>query len=525
MDDSATGNKGNFLALVHLLAKYDLVLCEHLTKVKLQKKVCVSYLSPEIQNEFINCLGNHVRKKILAEVKEAKYFTIVFDSTPDLSHKDQTMMESFSDFLETEGKKAEDISKMILDKIESNGLDMRRQAYDNAAVGNTFWCTNPYQGNPNAQYVACSNHNINLVGVHAASVAVNSVTFFSTMDRVFNYFLSSTHRSKVLTDITGQGVKRLIETRWSARYEAIAIMKSHYTEIIEVLESLLQNIKENAVTRSDAGLLLPALQSLPFLAFLGLWNRVLCEINDTQLYLQTKGLNMHHCAMKINALQLFLVDNRDVMVNDALSYTKTTCEDLDIDIAPRRIKKTKKMTGEEAANAGLGYDIKLRQEMYESVDRITQEIKTRFHQLHELDVKYSFLTPTNLLNPEYKCEFKEEPKRLRNLIAVADTKDKYKIMKGSFELLEFIQQCSYGISVPIIVIMVRIFLTIATSIAASERSFSKLKLIKNYLRSTMGSTRLSNLAIFSIEQSITDEINFDDVINNFAAIKAIKVKL
>ncbi|KAK4874766.1 hypothetical protein RN001_014126 [Aquatica leii] len=77
--------------------------------------------------------------------------------------------------------------------------------------------------------------------------------------------------------------------------------------------------------------------------------------------------------------------------------------------SPRRIRKTKKMTGEEAADAGFSYDIKLRQEMYESVDRITQEIKTRFHQLHELDVKYSFLTPTNLLNLEYKCEFNEEP--------------------------------------------------------------------------------------------------------------------
>ncbi|KAK4880089.1 hypothetical protein RN001_008235 [Aquatica leii] len=315
--------------------------------------------------------------------------------------------------------------------------------------------------NPNAQYVACSNHALNLVGVQAASVAVNSVTFFGTMDKVFNYFLSSTHHWKVLTDITDQG-------------------------------------------------------SLPFLAFLGLSNRVLCEINDTQLYLQTKGLNVHHCAIKINALQLFLVDNRDVMVNDALSYAITTCKDLGIDIAPRRIRKTKKITGEEAADAGLSYDIKLRQEMYESVDRITQKIKTRFHQLHELDVKYSFLTPTNLLNPEYKCEFKEEPSDV-------DTKEFER--EGSFELLEFIQQCNYGISVPNIVIMLRIFLTIAISIAACERSFSKLKLIKNYLRSTMSFTRLSNLASLSIEQSITEEINFDDVINNFAVIKTRKVKL
>ena len=52
--------------------------------------------------------------------------------------------------------------------------------------------------------------------------------------------------------------------------------------------------------------------------------------------------------------------------------------------------------------------------------------------------------------------------------------------------------------------MLRIFLTIAVSVATCERSFSKLKLIKNYLRSSMSTLRLRNLAILSIEQQLTD---------------------
>lgn len=47
------------------------------------------------------------------------------------------MIESFIDFLETEGKNGENISKMILDIIKSDGLGLqncRGQAYDNAAV-------------------------------------------------------------------------------------------------------------------------------------------------------------------------------------------------------------------------------------------------------------------------------------------------------------------------------------------------------------------------------------------------------
>ena len=49
----------------------------------------VSYLSPRIQNEFIELLARHVKQQIIENIKEAKYYTILFDSTPDISHNDQ----------------------------------------------------------------------------------------------------------------------------------------------------------------------------------------------------------------------------------------------------------------------------------------------------------------------------------------------------------------------------------------------------------------------------------------------------
>jgi len=42
-------------------------------------------------------------------------------------------------------------------------------------------------------------------------------------------------------------------------------------------------------------------------------------------------------------------------------------------------------------------------------------------------------------------------------------------------------------------------LTIPLSIAPAEKSFSKFKLIKSYLRSTMSQQRLNGLALLSIE--------------------------
>ena len=59
-------------------------------------------------------------------------------------------------------------------------------------------------------------------------------------------------------------------------------------------------------------------------------------------------------------------------------------------------------------------------------------------------------------------------------------------------------------------------------VASAVRSFSKLKLIKTYLRNSMGQERLRNLAILSIEQSMARNLNFDVVINTFAEQKSRK---
>jgi len=73
-------------------------------------------------------------------------------------------------------------------------------------------------------------------------------------------------------------------------------------------------------------------------------------------------------------------------------------------------------------------------------------------------------------------------------------------------------------------VALRIFLSIPVTTAACERSFSKLEVIKNYLRSTMNQNLIRRLVILSIEKNLVDQISFDDVIDDFAAIKARKVK-
>lgn len=65
--------------------------------------------------------------------------------------------------------------------------------------------------------------------------------------------------------------------------------------------------------------------------------------------------------------------------------------------------------------------------------------------------------------------------------------------------------------------------TLPETVAQAERNFSKLKLIKSYLRSTMSQESLSGLAVISINLAIAGQISNDDVNDDFASRKARKV--
>ena len=72
-------------------------------------------------------------------------------------------------------------------------------------------------------------------------------------------------------------------------------------------------------------------------------------------------------------------------------------------------------------------------------------------------------------------------------------------------------------------IAIRIFCTIPVTVAEAERSFSKLKQIKNVQRSVMKRDRLNGLATLAMEYDLAKSLNYEDIINDFARAKSRKV--
>lgn len=88
---SAMGEKplGNFLDLVSLFAKYHPILANYLAKINNRSKRAITFLSNKTQNRMLQILGDDVRDSILKEVKKSKYFSVIIDTTTDVSKKDQ----------------------------------------------------------------------------------------------------------------------------------------------------------------------------------------------------------------------------------------------------------------------------------------------------------------------------------------------------------------------------------------------------------------------------------------------------
>ena len=71
----------------------------------------------------------------------------------------------------------------------------------------------------------------------------------------------------------------------------------------------------------------------------------------------------------------------------------------------------------------------------------------------------------------------------------------------------------------------KLLFTAPVSVANIERSFSKMKIVKNYLRSTMKGERLEDLIFLSTEKDLTDTINLDVVLKSWASRKNRKLKI
>lgn len=167
------------------------------------------YTSKTIQNELIQCIGNHLRDKVLDEIRVAKWFSVLCDEITDISTKEQLSLvirfvdsscnirEEFLDFILTDRITGEVVARKIKEALVKYGLEFKNchgQGYDGAS---NMSAPGGVQGrllaeNPKATYMHCNAHILNLCIVNACSLpTVRNMN--STVTETANFFLNGKH--------------------------------------------------------------------------------------------------------------------------------------------------------------------------------------------------------------------------------------------------------------------------------------------------------------------------------------------
>lgn len=549
-------HNGNYLGILELISHYHPLLEEHLVKVKesqsLKKRLQVHYLSPEIQNEFLQTCASQVTLAILNERASAKYYSIIVDATPDSAHVEQTTFilrfvwlneknqyeihERFLEFSDCNGKTGEDIANLIKSTLEKHGIplaDCRGQGYDNGSN-----MSGRYKGaqslilkeNPLAIFSPCACHTLNLCGNDAAECCSEAVTFFGVVQKIYNIFSKSTQRWEILLMHTSSSLHSMCETRWSSRTEAIKPFVGHNLALRNAIEEV-ETMTLKAETRADLAGVKKYLQSFEGLVMASIWFKILTSINQRTVVLQARNATIDVEVSNLKSLLedlQFLRDNWDKILNECKTVAKN------INIKPffnEKRKRVKMVTGDLQGNPENNFKINV---FFKIIDNVMCNMAVRFESIKAIEERFNFLwNYLNLSNEDLKekaekfCKLYVKDVSLNLVDEVEHLKKIHKDNIGEksakpFELLNLILELGMVTIFPNICTGLRIFVTLPVTVAEGERSFSALNRIKDIHRSTMCQGRLNSLGILAMEPFLARQLNSGKLIDHFADQKARK---
>jgi len=482
------------------------------------------YTSAMTQNQIIAMCGTVLRDDIVKIVNNSVAFSILADETTDVAGTEQLSMgvrfaavqngnihiiEEFLGYVPIDDRTAEGLANTIMVNAVQSGLNMEKcvgQGYDGCSTmagkegGVQAIIRRKYT---KAVFVHCSSHRLNLVVNDLNNVSAIRNTI-GTIKSIITFFRDSAQRRKLVPN-----TPLLCETRWTEKYKSIRVFAENITEIVKQLE-FLEN-SGNTKTRQLAHQLLSASRTSSFVVCLIIIQKYSAKLESVTQKLQTVQLDLLEARKNIQDLLKVFAGERNncaQIYHDIFISSETLADQIGVTLQPPR------QAGRQMNRANPQVEVP---EDYFRItifipylDSLISSLETRFSEGNKPAYNLLMLHPFRMANVERQTLKKhmivvKDFYDFDNLIEESETwydvwKNKCQngLPKETLEKMTLTDVYESTEFYPSIRMAIQTALALPVSTCTIERSFSTLRRVKTWLRSTTGDERLSGLCMLSV---------------------------
>lgn len=282
---------GNFLEILTLLAKHNVVLKKHIDTCsdlsaarrlakpegRLGRGNFVTLISKNSVNHVIQSISSLIRAKIAQEVTLSGMFSIQIDTTQDITSQEQCsiiiryvlgneILERLLAVVKCDNSSGKALKNLVVDILKMNKIDTRKcigSSTDGAASmsgeynGFGRWLATEA---PEMVHIWCYAHVLNLVISDTVSSCINCISLFGLLNKIAVFFKESYIRMDIWTSTLPESDRRRLnligETRWWAKDASLTkvfgVSGNQAQSLFVLIIMVLEKIENDTRSKPDA---------------------------------------------------------------------------------------------------------------------------------------------------------------------------------------------------------------------------------------------------------------------------------
>ncbi|XP_078493200.1 zinc finger MYM-type protein 1-like [Ciona intestinalis] len=506
-------------------------------------------------------MGNKILRKIVATVKseskginyfshqstaaDSYVYSILVDETSDISSCEQVSIcirycnsqfqsqEDFVGFYATSKTDSFTLYNLVKDSLLRLGLSidkLRGQGYDGGAnvagkiSGLQKRLSDDY---PRALYFHCAGHNLNLVVQDACQMSPVIGDAMSCLNKVVVYIRDSPKRwdsfNTLLAsheEVSGCNIRPLCATRWVLKLQSVDAFLHTYEVILDFMQTAHSEKSNSASMRSTAFSLLRKLEDFTLYFSLRLLQVLFKAVDPVHRNIQSKTITIGEVLTQVSSLANFLASNASFIASNAKNDDSvahfTSCKEfasklhLNFACVPRGVRVS-------AEDYFCGLYTGLFQTASESIlirfqAKSLQMAENLRRVLEDESIEDGIIKTVSEFYDDWNyIDILRERRQWFNICRHEGLQPSINSLRTQFK-----SELTYKLLLPNIRSALTLYIVIPATTCEAERSFSALRRLKTYLRSTQTQVRLNNLALMHIHRDdFIKKVDLDDAMNEF----------